>query len=43
MGVIFNKSDEKMKDIVDILITDAQGISLFGNRISKKELIHEVN
>ena len=28
---------------VDILITDAQGISLFGNRISEKELIHEVN
>jgi tRNA-2-methylthio-N6-dimethylallyladenosine synthase len=43
MGVIFNKSDEQVKDIVDILITDAQGVSLFGNRISEKELMHEVN
>ena len=43
MGVIFNKSDEKMKDVVDILITDAQGVSLFGNRVIDKESIHEVN
>ena len=43
MGVIFNKNNEQMKDIVDILITDAQGISLFGNRMIEKEFIHEVN
>ena len=43
MGVIFNKSDEKNKDIVDILINDAKGISLFGSRISEKELMNEIN
>ena len=43
MGVIFNKSDEKIKDIVDILINDAKGISLFGSRISEKELMNEIN
>ncbi|NQU67797.1 MAG: tRNA (N6-isopentenyl adenosine(37)-C2)-methylthiotransferase MiaB [Candidatus Marinimicrobia bacterium] len=31
--VIFNKSGEKIKDIVDIKITDARGVSLFGERI----------
>jgi tRNA-2-methylthio-N6-dimethylallyladenosine synthase len=43
MGVIFNKGDEKIKDIVEILITDAQGISLFGNRVVEKESMHEIN
>jgi tRNA-2-methylthio-N6-dimethylallyladenosine synthase len=43
MGVIFYKSDERMKDLVDILITDAQGVSLFGNRVLEKELMHEIN
>jgi len=43
MGVIFDKSDEHVKDIVDILITDAQGVSLFGYRVSEKELMYEVN
>ena len=43
IGVIFNKSGEYVKDIVDILISDAQGVSLFGRRISDKELINEVN
>jgi tRNA-2-methylthio-N6-dimethylallyladenosine synthase len=43
MGVIFNKSDENIKDIIDILITDAKGISLFGNRVSEKELMNEIN
>ena len=42
MGVIFNKGDEQIKDIVDILITDAKGVSLFGNRVLEKEL-YEVN
>ncbi|SVB65194.1 uncharacterized protein METZ01_LOCUS218048, partial [marine metagenome] len=35
--------DEKIKDIVEILITDAQGISLFGNRVVEKESMHEIN
>ena len=43
MGVIFDKSDEKIKDIVNVLIQDAQGVSMFGNRVLEKELIHEVN
>ncbi len=43
MGVIFDKNDEQIKDIVDILIHDAQGVSMFGNRVLEKEMIHEIN
>ena len=43
IGVIFDKGQERLKDIVDILIQDAQGISLFGNRVLEKEMIHEIN
>ena len=43
MGVIFDKGNEEMKDIVDILIQDAQGVSLFGNRVLEKETKHEIN
>ena len=43
MGVIFNKGNEKIKDIVDILIQDAQGVSLFGNQVLEREMIHEIN
>ena len=43
MGVIFDKNDEQIKDIVNILIQDAQGVSMFGNRVLEKEIIHEVN
>jgi len=43
MGVIFDKGNAQLKDIVDILIHDAQGVSLFGNRVLKKEKIHEIN
>jgi len=43
MGVIFDKNDEQIKDIVNILIQDAQGVSMFGNRVLEKEMIHEVN
>ncbi len=43
MGVIFDKNDEQLKDIVDILIQDAQGVSLFGNRVLEKELVDEIN
>ena len=32
MGVIFNKGNEQPKDIIDILIQDAQGVSLFGQQ-----------
>ena len=35
--VIFDKENEDIKDIVDILITDAKGISLHGHLVKKKE------
>ena len=35
--VIFDKESTKIKDIVDILITDAKGISLHGHLVKKKE------
>ena len=38
-GVIFDKGTAQPKDIVDILIQDAQGVSLFGKRVLKKEKI----
>ena len=43
MGVIFDKNDEQIKDIVNVLIQDAQGVSMFGDRVLEKEMIHEVN
>ena len=43
MGVIFDKGNEQLKDIVDILIQDAKGVSLFGKRVLEMEMIHEVN
>ena len=43
MGVIFDKGNAQPKDIVDILIQDAKGVSLFGNRVLKKEKIYEIN
>ena len=30
--VVFDKSNESVKDIINILITDARGITLFGQR-----------
>ena len=35
--VIFDKENTNIKDIVDILITDAKGISLHGHLVKKKE------
>ena len=43
MGVIFEKTNEKIKDIVQILIQDAQGVSMFGKRIFEKDRIYEIN
>ena len=43
MGVIFDKNGEQLKDIVNILIQDAQGVSLFGNRVLDEELLDEIN
>ena len=35
--VIFNKENAKIKEIVDVLINDAKGISLHGHLVKKKE------
>ena len=41
--VIFNKTNEKIKDMVDVIIHDAQGVSLLGKRVLEKELAYEVD
>ena len=41
MWVIFDKGDEQIKDIINVKIEDAQGITLFGSRINTEERIHE--
>ena len=41
--VIFNKTSERIKDMVDVIIQDAQGVSLLGKRVFEKELAYEVN
>ncbi len=43
MSVIFNKNNEKINDVVDVLIQDAQGMSLFGTRILDKDIENEIN
>ena len=43
VGVIFDKGNAQLKDIVDIFIQDAKGVSLFGNRVLKKEKMYEIN
>ena len=41
--VIFDKTDENIKDMVDIIIKDAQGVTLLGNRVLEKEPKNEAN
>jgi len=41
--VIFDKTNENIKDMVDVHIRNAQGVTLLGNRILKKEYTYEVN
>ena len=41
--VVFDKNNEKIKDIVDVEIVDAKGVTLFGNRVLNKECAYEVN
>ena len=43
VSVIFNKKNEKIHDIVDVLIQDAQGMSMFGSRILDKDAKNEIN
>ena len=40
--VIVKKGDEKIKDIVPVLIDDARGVTLFGENIKNKEKNYEV-
>ena len=41
MWVVFDKTDEEIKDIVNVRIEDAQGVTLFGSRIHTEERIYE--
>ena len=43
VSVIFSKKNEKIHDIVDVLIQDAQGMSMFGSRILDKDAENEIN
>ncbi len=40
---IVNKKNEKINDVVPVKITDAKGVTLFGNSLTKKELLYEAN
>ena len=43
-SLAFSQTEKhNIKDIVEINIQDAQGVTLFGNRVLEKELAHEVN
>jgi tRNA-2-methylthio-N6-dimethylallyladenosine synthase len=39
--VVFDRGDEQIKDIVNVKIEDAKGITLFGSRINIEERIYE--
>ena len=41
--VVFDKINENIKDMVDVYIQDAKGVTLLGNRVLEKEPAHEVN
>ncbi len=41
--VIFDKINENIKDMVNVYIKDAKGVTLLGNRVLEKEPAHEVN
>ena len=40
---IVKKNNEKIKDVVSVVIDDAQGVTLFGKKITKEEMIYEIN
>ncbi len=40
---IIEKNDENIKDIIPVIITDARGITLFGESLTNKEAIYEAN
>ena len=40
---IVKKNNEKIKDVIPVVIDDAQGVTLFGKNITKEETIYEIN
>ena len=40
---IVKKNNEKIKDVIPVVIDDAQGVTLFGKKITKEEMIYEIN
>ena len=40
---IVKKNNEKIKDVIPVVIDDAQGVTLFGKKITKEETIYEIN
>ena len=41
--MIFDKTNENIKDMVDVYIQDAKGVTLLGNRVLEKEQAYEIN
>ncbi len=41
--VIFDKKKENVKDIINVKIIDAQGVTLFGNSVLEKEIAYEIS
>ncbi len=40
---IVKKNNEEIKDVIPVVIDDAQGVTLFGKKITKEETIYEIN
>tara|TARA_B100001996_G_scaffold338283_1_gene290652 strand:- start:448 stop:1785 length:1338 start_codon:yes stop_codon:yes gene_type:complete len=40
---IIKKNNEKIKDVIPVLISDARGVTLFGKSLTNKEAIYEAN
>ena len=40
---IVKKNKENIKEIIAVKITDAKGVTLFGEALTKKELLYETN
>jgi len=40
---IVKKNNEKIKDVISVIIDDAKGVTLFGKNITKEEAIYEIN
>ncbi len=41
--VVFDKTNDNIKDMVDVYIQDAKGVTLLGNRVLEKEQAYEIN